>query len=192
MFCFWTYMVAFLMRVSSGETVIDAFPSKTTTSGWHSKKNSWSDQSYQGSSSWVHECTDKIEPTICALAVEIFLSWLNQQPDSSSNWHCPPPSHAANTAKNPSDVYGTVYTFMHDVMLHGKTRQEATVFTPLDELLYAAVVPLPHPSHPSCENEFICITANIMVLRGWERGSPNMQDGTIKKKPLTLMKMYTI
>lgn len=51
---------------------------------------------------------------------------------------------------------------------------------------------LPHLWHPSCQNEFTCITANVMFLRGREEGSPNMQDSTIKKNPLTLMKMNTI
>lgn len=191
MFCFWTYMVAFLIRVSSGKQLLTHFTRKPQPQDGTRKKIHGAIRVIRVHPLGSLNAETKLDPQ-SVLAVEIFLSWLNRQPDSSSNWRCPPPSHAANTAKNPSDVYGTVYTFMHDVMLHGKTRQEATVFTPLDELLYAAVVPLPHPSHPSCENEFICITANIMVLRGWERGSPNMQDGTIKKKPLTLMKMYTI
>lgn len=55
-------------------------------------------------------------------------------------------------------------TNMHNVMLHGKKHRN-TVFTLIDELLYEAIVLLLHSSHPSCENEFICITANIMVLR---------------------------
>lgn len=77
--------------------------------------------------------------------------------------HCHP--KARLLLKNSiSYLHTHVYTYMHGMMFQDEKHRKPP-FKPLDELLCEAIVPLPHPSHPSSENEFICITASIMDLR---------------------------